>query len=99
MRRITKYAVLLPLVKKEDGIHILFEERALTLNRQPGDICFPGGKVDFEDVNEEYTAIRETIEELGLKRDDIGGALFIRLYCNRIRYYYLSVCRFYSKYS
>lgn len=68
----TKYAVLLPLVKKEDGIHILFEERALTLNRQPGDICFPGGKVDLEDVNEEYTAIRETIEELGLTRDDIG---------------------------
>ena len=68
----TRYAVLLPLVKKEDGIHILFEERALTLNRQPGDICFPGGKVDFEDVNEEYTAIRETIEELGLKRDNIG---------------------------
>lgn len=68
----TKFSVLLPLVKKEDGIHILFEERAYTLNRQPGDICFPGGKVDGEDVNEEHTAIRETIEELGLKRDDIG---------------------------
>ncbi len=68
----TRYAVLLPLVKKEDGIHILFEERALTLKRQPGDICFPGGKVDVDDANEEYTAIRETIEELGLKREDIG---------------------------
>lgn len=68
----TKFSVLLPLVKKEDGIHVLFEERAYTLNRQPGDICFPGGKVDVEDENEEYTAIRETIEELGLKRDDIG---------------------------
>ena len=68
----SKYAVLLPLVQKEDGIHVLFEERALTLNRQPGDICFPGGKVDIEDINVEYTAIRETIEELGLKRDSIG---------------------------
>lgn len=68
----TKFAVLLPLVNKEDGIHVLFEERAYTLNRQPGDICFPGGKVDVEDVNEEHTAIRETIEELGLKRDDIS---------------------------
>lgn len=68
----TKFAVLLPLVKKDNEIHILFEERAFTLNRQPGDICFPGGKVDVEDVNEEHTAIRETIEELGLKREDIG---------------------------
>ncbi len=67
-----KFAVLLPLVKKEDGIYILFEERAHTLKRQPGDICFPGGRVDREDVNEEYTAIRETMEELGLKREDIG---------------------------
>jgi peroxisomal coenzyme A diphosphatase NUDT7 len=68
----TTFAVLLPLVKKEDGIHVLFEERAFTLNRQPGDICFPGGKVDVGDANEEHTAIRETLEELGLKREDIG---------------------------
>ena len=95
----TRYAVLLPLVKKEDGIHILFEERALTLKRQPGDICFPGGKVDVDDANEEYTAIRETIEELGLKREDIGRSLFIRLYCNSIRNDYLSICGIYSKYT
>lgn len=68
----TKFAILLPLVKKEDGLHVLFEERAYTLKRQPGDICFPGGKVDKEDKNVEHTAIRETIEELGLKREDIG---------------------------
>jgi peroxisomal coenzyme A diphosphatase NUDT7 len=68
----SKFAVLLPLVKKEDGIHILFEERAYTLKRQPGDICFPGGRVDREDVNEEYTAIRETMEELGVNREAIG---------------------------
>ena len=67
-----KFAVVLPLVKKVDGIHILFEERAYTLKRQPGDICFPGGRVDPEDVNEQHTAFRETIEELGVKREDIG---------------------------
>lgn len=68
----TKFAVLLPLVQKQDEIHILFEERALTLNRQPGDICFPGGRVEATDINEEYTAMRETIEELGLKKEQFG---------------------------
>lgn len=68
-----KFAVVLPLVKKVDGIHILFEERAYTLKRQPGDICFPGGRVDPDDVDEHHTAFRETMEELGLKREDIGN--------------------------
>ena len=68
----SKFAVLLPLVEKEDGLHILFEERAHTLKRQPGDICFPGGRVDPDDRDEKQTAIRETMEELGLNRSDIG---------------------------
>ncbi|MFP3361046.1 coenzyme A pyrophosphatase, partial [Planococcus sp. SIMBA_143] len=38
-----KYAILLPLMEKEDGIHLLFEVRAASLRRQPGEICFPGG--------------------------------------------------------
>jgi peroxisomal coenzyme A diphosphatase NUDT7 len=59
-----KYAVLLPLVEKEDELHVLFEVRALQLRRQPGEICFPGGKMDKEDLNEQATAIRETTEEL-----------------------------------
>jgi coenzyme A diphosphatase NUDT7 len=61
-----KYAVLLPLIVKEDELHILFEVRAFHLRRQPGEICFPGGKVDPEDINEQFAAIRETAEELGI---------------------------------
>src|SRR5699024_5229773 len=34
--------------------------------RQPGDVCFPGGRVDDEDTNVEHTAIRETSEEVGI---------------------------------
>ncbi|GAA3326482.1 hypothetical protein GCM10020331_062580 [Ectobacillus funiculus] len=30
--------------KKENEIHVLFEVRSLQLRRQPGEICFPGGK-------------------------------------------------------
>ncbi|WP_080847692.1 NUDIX hydrolase [Cytobacillus gottheilii] len=67
-----KYSVLLPLVKKEDGLHILFEVRSLKMRRQPGEICFPGGKADATDRDEAYTAIRETSEELGIKENAIS---------------------------
>lgn len=68
----SKYAVLLPLIEKEDGLHVLFEVRAFHLRRQPGEICFPGGKVDTTDVSVEDTAIRETSEELGIKKSSIA---------------------------
>jgi len=61
-----KSAVLLPLVKREGEDCILFEQRALSLDHQPGEICFPGGKIEAKDQNPEQTARRETCEELGL---------------------------------
>ncbi|WP_147534752.1 NUDIX hydrolase [Bacillus marasmi] len=67
----SKFAVLLPLIEKTDGYHILFEVRAYNMRRQPGEICFPGGRIDPEDVDEQYTAIRETSEELGISKDNI----------------------------
>jgi len=67
----TKFAVLLPLIQKNDEIHVLFEVRSLQLRRQPGEVCFPGGKVDESDKNERHTAIRETSEELGIDEESI----------------------------
>ncbi|MCH1626823.1 NUDIX hydrolase [Ferdinandcohnia quinoae] len=67
----SKYAVLLPLIEKEDEIHVLFEVRSSQLRRQPGEICFPGGRIDQSDRDEKFTAIRETMEELGIEEDDI----------------------------
>ncbi|WP_449539343.1 NUDIX hydrolase [Ferdinandcohnia sp. Marseille-Q9671] len=67
----TRFSILLPLLKKEDGIHILFEVRSKQLRRQPGEICFPGGKMDPTDKDEQHTAIRETMEELGIKENNI----------------------------
>ncbi|MFF2450132.1 NUDIX hydrolase [Neobacillus sp. NPDC058068] len=69
--KFAKYAVMLPLIEKEDGIHVLFEVRSLELRRQPGEICFPGGKVDLEDIDEKEAAIRETEEELGISGENI----------------------------
>lgn len=66
-----RFSILLPLIKKDNDVHILFEVRSNQLRRQPGEICFPGGKMDPTDRDERHTAIRETMEELGLKESDI----------------------------
>lgn len=70
-------AVLLPLVETDEGIAILFEVRSSRISRQPGDICFPGGKKESFDSSFEETAVRETAEELGIDKEKIKiiGAL------------------------
>jgi len=64
-------AVLVPLILKNDEYYFLFEERSLDI-RQGGEICFPGGfRQKSTDKTFEQTAIRETIEELGVKQSQI----------------------------
>ncbi|MED0685472.1 CoA pyrophosphatase [Anoxybacillus ayderensis] len=65
------YAVLLPLIRQHDDTFVLFEVRSFQLRRQPGEICFPGGKMDACDQSPQETAIRETCEELGIEREHI----------------------------
>ena len=64
------YAVLVPLVERSDGLHVLYEVRALTLRRQPGEICFPGGHIETGE-GPEQCALRETFEELGIPEEKI----------------------------
>ena len=64
-------AVLVPFIKFPDGYHILFQQRADSI-RQGTEICFPGGKFDPKlDANYQETAIRETVEELGIDKNKI----------------------------
>src|SRR6478672_11446403 len=69
----SKYAVMIPLIQKDSKVHVLFEVRSLELRSQPGEICFPGGKMDKQDRDERAAAIRETVEELGIKSEQISG--------------------------
>ncbi|MBE3595264.1 MAG: CoA pyrophosphatase [Candidatus Carbobacillus altaicus] len=66
-----QYAVLMPLVETEEGPALLFEVRAKTLRRQPGEIGFPGGKIEASDPSPAFAAVRETAEELGIGREQI----------------------------
>jgi len=70
---ITKYrynSVLVPLVEKDGETHILYEVRSDDLKRQPGEICFPGGKLEDGETLAECAA-RETAEELNIDLPDI----------------------------
>ena len=64
-----RYAVLCPLVEREDGLHFLYEVRSRTLS-QGGEVCFPGGRMEPGESPEEC-ALRETEEELAIPAREI----------------------------
>lgn len=70
-------AITIPLIEIEGEWHLLFEVRALSMRKQPGDISFPGGKIDPTDASPLAAALRETHEELGvdIKKIDVLAAL------------------------
>jgi 8-oxo-dGTP pyrophosphatase MutT (NUDIX family) len=64
-------AVLIALVRRDDGLHVLLTRRAEHLRDHAGQISFPGGRAEPDDPDLETTAIREAEEEVGLPRDRI----------------------------
>ncbi|MHB1688582.1 MAG: NUDIX hydrolase [Ignavibacteriaceae bacterium] len=64
-------AVLIPLIIIKGEYHFLFEKRAAEI-RQGSEVCFPGGEFDPGiDKNFRDTAVRETFEEIGVKKTKI----------------------------
>ncbi len=58
-------SVLIPIVMREQPT-VLLTERTIHLSTHSGQIAFPGGKVDEDDVDASATALREASEEIGL---------------------------------
>ena len=77
-----EFAVLIPLLGREDGLHLLFEKRSGNI-KQPGDTCFPGGRIEAgESITE--CALRETAEEIGITDVEVIGQFDSILEVNRI---------------
>jgi 8-oxo-dGTP pyrophosphatase MutT (NUDIX family) len=67
----TPAAVLLALVERDDGLHVLLTLRAEHLRDHAGQISFPGGRSEPTDADAVSTAMRETEEEVGLPRSQV----------------------------
>ena len=61
-------AVLVPLVQRDEGLHVILTRRTDHLSDHAGQISFPGGRQEDHDNTLEETALRETEEEIGLAR-------------------------------
>jgi len=59
-------AVLVPLVNRPQGLQLLLTQRSADLSDHPGQISFPGGRLDAADTDHAAAALRETAEEIGL---------------------------------
>jgi 8-oxo-dGTP pyrophosphatase MutT (NUDIX family) len=68
---LTAAAVLVPIVLRDAGPTLLLTQRTAHLNAHAGQISFPGGRVEADDVTPVETALRETQEEVGVDRRHI----------------------------
>ncbi len=64
-------AVLLPFWPTDDGIEVVFTRRPENMSSHPGQVSFPGGRVDPEDASIADAALREANEELGIDPNSV----------------------------
>ena len=66
-RKLREAGVLVALQESRDGLRLILTKRNSALKHHPGQIAFPGGKVDPEDDGPVGAALRESHEEIGLE--------------------------------
>jgi 8-oxo-dGTP pyrophosphatase MutT (NUDIX family) len=71
-------AVLVPLVERPTGLQVLLTQRASHLKNHPGQVSFPGGRIESVDAGPWEAALRETQEEIGLEPRFVTRAGYLR---------------------
>ena len=76
-RKLRPAGVLVPISLASGAPRVILTKRSSALKHHPGQIAFPGGKVDEGDRDVTHTALREAWEEIGLPQDlpEVLGAL------------------------
>jgi len=75
---LARAAVLVPIVERPAGLTILLTERASHLKNHPGQISFPGGRIEPGDPGPWEAALRETQEEIGLEARYVSLTGYLR---------------------
>ncbi|MCT4556861.1 MAG: CoA pyrophosphatase [Pelagimonas sp.] len=70
-RKLRPAGVLCAFQEGGTGLEVVLTKRASHLKHHPGQIAFPGGKVDEGDADVTVTALREAREEIGLAPDNV----------------------------
>jgi 8-oxo-dGTP pyrophosphatase MutT (NUDIX family) len=68
----TPAAVLVPVVNRPEGLTLLLTQRSADLPDHPGQISFPGGRVEPDDASLAAAALREATEEVGLPAPQVS---------------------------
>ena len=71
VNNIRKAGVMALFINTDSKPHLVLIERATSKGVHSGQIAFPGGEVEKEDLSFKETALRETEEEIGLKASEI----------------------------
>ena len=63
--------VLVPIQESGRGLKVVLTKRSSALKHHPGQVAFPGGKIEKDDSGPVEAALREAREEIGLKPDNV----------------------------
>jgi 8-oxo-dGTP pyrophosphatase MutT (NUDIX family) len=85
VRPIRPAAVLVPVVDRDEPT-ILLTQRTADLSDHPGQIAFPGGKIDTSDESPLAAALREAQEEIGLDARHVEPIGYLDLYMTTLGY-------------
>jgi 8-oxo-dGTP pyrophosphatase MutT (NUDIX family) len=66
VRPLRPAAVLVGLVERREGVHVILTRRHDGMTQHAGQISFPGGRIDPDDIDAVDAALRETREEIGV---------------------------------
>lgn len=83
---LTPASVLIPIVLRSVELTVLLTRRTAHLKSHSGQVSFPGGRAEAHDASPEATALRETLEEIGLARHCIETIGRLQDYCTRTGY-------------